>query len=200
MILLPGKEIGSPDVKKHLIDIEGGNGSLDYTDYFGEAKYQDVTHKFPFATIVPKSEFLSHFSEVKNALHGKKMEIILDDEPGFFYVGRIYVKPFKNDRAIGYIDIETECEPFKYKREKTVVSKAVNGTETITLTNARKHAVPEVNITTSTSLRISYGAGLIWDLGSGSFTLPELELKEGANPVTVTGTGSITFTWQEGML
>lgn len=197
---MPGKEIGSPEVKKHLIDIEGGNGSLDYTDFFGEAKYQNVTHKFPFATILPKSEFLSHFSKVKNALHGRKMPIILDDEPGFFYVGRIVVKPFKSDKSIGYIDIETECEPFKYKTEKTVVSRAINGTETITLTNARKHAVPEVNITTDTSLNIRYGSGLIWDLGSGSYTLPELELLEGDNPVTVTGVGNIAFSWQEGML
>lgn len=37
----------------------------------------------------------------------------------------------------------------------------------------------------------------IWDLGSGSYTLPELELKAGENAVSVTGTGTITFTYQE---
>lgn len=182
------------------IDVEGADGTLDYTDFFGEPKYSDVKHKFPFATQVPKGEFLSHYSQVKNALHGKKMRIILDDEPDFFYVGRIYVQPFSSDKTIGYITIEAECEPYKYKLAKTTVTQAIAGTVAITLTNARKRAVPEVTITTSTSLNIQYGSGLIWDLGPGSYTLPELELKEGDNLVTVTGTGSITFTWQEGEL
>lgn len=200
LLLLAGKEIGSPEVKRMIIEVEGADGTLDYTDFFGEPKYNDVTHKFPFATIVPKGEFLSHYSQVKNALHGKKMRIILDDEPDFFYVGRIFVQAFSSDKTIGYITIEAECEPYKYKLAKTTVSRAVNGTDNIVLTNARKRAVPEVTITTSTSLNIQYGSGLIWDLGPGSYTLPELELKEGDNLVTVTGTGSITFTWQEGEL
>jgi len=49
-------------------------------------------------------------------------------------------------------------------------------------------------------LRIVYGDNFIWDLGSGSYTLPELELMEGVNNVTVTGTGNIAFEWQEGDL
>ena len=200
LLLLPGKEIGSPEVKKKLLDVEGADGTLDYTDFFGEPKYSDVTHKFPFATIVPMNEFLSHYSTVKSALHGKKMPIILDDEPDYYYVGRLYVQGFTNEKNIGHITIEAECEPYKYKLAKTTVTKAVNGTDNIVLTNARKRAVPEVNIETETSINITYGSGLIWDLGPGSYTLPELELVEGDNTVTVTGTGSISFTWQEGVL
>lgn len=200
LLLLPGKEIGCPEVKRLEIDVEGADGTLDYTDFFGEPKYGNVTHKFPFATIVPMNEFLSHYSIVKNALHGKKMPIILDDEPGYYYVGRLYVQPFTSEKTIGHIIIEAECEPYKYKLAKTTVTRAVAGTETITLTNARKRAVPEVTIETETSINITYGSGFIWDLGPGSYTLPELELVEGNNLVTVTGTGTISFTWQEGAL
>ena len=59
--------------------------------------------------------------------------------------------------------------------------------------------MPEVQIATEDKLRISYGNN-IWDLGAGSYTLPELELTAGANTVEVTGTGTITFTYQEGDL
>ena len=96
--------------------------------------------------------------------------------------------------------MECDCEPYKYKLAKTVVTQAVDGTETVTLTNGRKRAVPLVTIETEASLRIVYGDNFIWDLGSGSYTLPELELMEGVNNVTVTGTGSIAFEWQEGDL
>ena len=198
-LILTSKEIGSPEIKEAKIDIPGADSELDLTDFFGEAKFSNVTHKFEFSTIVPASEFLSLFSTIKNALHGKKMRIILDGDPHFYYVGRLHVSSFKNDKNIGQISIEADCEPYKYKLEKTVVQATVANSATVTLTNSRKRAVPEVSITTANSIRIEF-QGNIWDLGAGSYTLPELELVEGANTVTLTGTGTVVFTWQEGDL
>lgn len=199
-LVLKSKEIGSPAVKVRKIEIEGADSALDYTDFFGGAKYEDVTHKFSFSTVVPQAEFLSLYSTIKNALHGKKKRIILEGDPSFYYMGRIHVLPFTNEKNIGKLEIECDCEPWKYKINPTVFSKAIAGTETIVLSNARKRAVPEVKIETESSIRIEYQGSNIWDLGAGSYTLPELELAEGENPVTVTGTGTITFTWQEGSL
>lgn len=193
-------EIGAPPVKKKELEIEGADGSIDYTDFFGRPNFGNVTHKFTFSSIVPRSEHLSLFTQIKNALHGQKLRIILDDDPGFYYVGRCYVSPYTNEKGAAIISVECECEPYKYKLAKTVVSKAVDGAEVITLTNGRKRAVPEITITTETSLNIVYQTVNVWDLGSGSYTLPDLELAAGENQVTVTGTGSITFTWQEGDL
>lgn len=195
-LILTSKEIGSPAVKIRKLEIEGADGSLDYTDFFGEPKYEDVTHKFSFATKVPQSEFLSLFSSVKNAIHGKKMRVILDDDPLFYYVGRPSVSQFTNEKNVGIISIEVDCEPYKYKLDKTVAEVYVNGTHTASLPNSRKRAVPEVKVESTGSIRIEF-MGNIWDLGKGSYTLPELELVEGENPVTVTGVGTVTFTYQE---
>lgn len=199
-LILGPKEIGAPSVKTKMLEIEGADGSIDYTDFFGGPKYGEATHVFPFSTLVPRSDFLSHYSFVKNALHGRKLRIVLDDDPGFYYVGRCYVSKFTSPDGIGIISVECECEPYKYKTEKTVVTRAVDGTDTIVLTNSRKRAVPEITITTETSLNIVYQDVNVWDLGSGSYTLPDLELTEGENTVTVTGTGEISFAWQEAML
>jgi hypothetical protein len=80
---------------------------------------------------------------------------------------------------------------------KTVATQAVNGTTVITLTNARKRAVPE--ITTTAAMTIVFGDGA-WTPSAGTFTIPELELAEGDNLVSVTGTGQITFAWTEGSM
>ena len=196
-LILASKEIGAPTVKITKIDVAGADGSLDLTDFFGEPKYENVILKFQFSTIVPQSEFPATFSAVKNALHGKKMRVILDGDSQFYYVGRLTVSSFTSSKGIGNISIEADCEPYKYKLEKTVISRAVNGTDTIVLTNSRKRAVPEVLIEAESSLNIVSQDGNVWALGSGSYTLPELELAEGENTVTVTGTGTIAFTWQE---
>lgn len=196
-LILGQKEIAAPTVKTNKLEIEGADGSLDFTDFFGGPKFGEVEHKFSFSTIEPRSDFLIQYAKVKNALHGQKLRIILDDDPGFYYVGRCYVSNFTNEKGIGTISVECECEPYKYKIAKTVVTQAVSGTSVISLTNARKRAVP--TITTTATMTITFGGGT-WTPSAGTFIIPELELVEGVNTVTVTGTGNITFTWQEGEL
>ena len=196
-LLLQGKEIGSPAIKVNKIDIPGADGSLDVTDYFGGAKFENVKHKFEFTTLAPRTEYYSLFSSIKNAIHGKRGRIVIDGDPSFYYVGRCSVSAFTNDKGAGFVTVECDCEPYKYKLEKTTVTNDISGTQTITLTNGRKRAVPE--ITTTADMTIVFGDGL-WTTSAGTYTIPELELVEGDNTVQVTGTGTITFTWQEGDL
>ena len=199
-LILGKKELGTPAVKDEKTDNPGGDGSLDQTEFFGEPKYENRTHRFDFSTMAPAEEFPAVYSRVLNRLHGKKMRIILDDDPLYFYLGRLHVSNFTSEKGVGTISVECDCDPYKYKIDFTVIAQAISGTQAITLTNGRKRAVPEVQIyTASGSIRIEY-QGSIWDLGTGVYTLPELELIEGENIVTVTGTGTVTFVWQEGDL
>ena len=193
-LLLTGKEIGSPEIKRQTIDIAGADGELDFTDFFGEPKYANVQHQFTFESIRPRNEQLSQFTDIKNKIHGKKGRIILDDDPSFVYVGRCSVSKYTNEKNIGKITVTCDCEPYKYMIENTVVYQVVDGTVDIPLINSRKRAVP--TITTTSDMTISFGGGT-WTNRAGTFTIPELELAEGENIVTVTGAGTITFTWQE---
>ncbi len=199
-LILAAKTIGTPSPKTETIDSPGGDGVLDLTEYFGEPKYGNRKLSFEFSSVVIPDDFMSLFSMVQNALHGKKMTITLDDDPGWYYTGRISVSEWKADRNIGKLTIDCDCEPYKRQTSPTVITKTVAGTATIILPNSRKRTVPEVVIASATGLNIAFGVGNVWDLGSGSYTLPELELVEGDNPVTVTGTGTITFTYTQGKL
>jgi phage-related protein len=128
LILSPNNAIGTPTPKYELIDIPGGDGMLDFTEAFGEVKYGNRPMSFEFSTMVPQTEFLSLFATVQSALHGQKMKIILDDDPDFYYMGRITVSEWKASRLIGKLTIDCDCEPFKYKAQKTVVSATLDGT------------------------------------------------------------------------
>lgn len=198
LMVLSAKEIGAPPTKKEAIDIPGGDGELDFTEFFGEPKYGNVTHKFTFTAI--GGDLLTRYAKVKNALHGKKMRITLDAEPYYYYVGRCEVSSFHDEHGVGTIVVTCDCEPYKYAQGKTVVYQAVNGVADVILLNGRMRAVPEVRVETTGTMNVVFGQSNVWALGSGSYTLPELELTEGENIVTVTGTGTITFTWQEGEL
>ena len=199
-LILATKTIGTPSPKTETIDIPGGDGVLDLTEFFGETKYDNRNLSFEFSSMVIPSEFMTLFSTVQNALHGKKMTITLDDDPGWYYVGRISVSEWKADRNIGKLVVDCDCEPYKYQISPTVVNRSISGTSIITLQNSRKRAIPTVKITSGSGLTVTFGSGSVWTLASGSYLLPELELVEGDNLVTVTGTGSITFTYTQGKL
>lgn len=121
-LILGSKTIGTPSPKTETIDIPGGDGVLDLTEFFGETKYKNRTLSFEFSSMVTPSEFMSLFSMVQNALHGKKMTITMDDDPDWYYTGRISVSEWKADRNIGKLTIDCDCEPYKNK----LTSRAVN--------------------------------------------------------------------------
>lgn len=192
-LLLSKKEIGSPKVKEYTIKVEGGDGVLDYTDYFGGAKYDNLTHKFTFTTTIQPA--LTYFSRLKNLLHGKKMHITLDEDSDYYYVGRLSVSSLTNEKNIYALEIECDCEPYKYKNDVTVVTQTVSGSATITLSNMRKKVVPK--IITTAEMTFTFAETSVTHT-AGTFYIPEFELSEGDNVVTVTGTGNVTFEYQEG--
>lgn len=199
-LILASKTIGTPSPKTETIEIPGGDGVLDLTEFFGQTKFSNRNLSFEFSSVVIPSDFMSLFSMVQNALHGKKLSIILDDDPGWYYNGRISVSEWKVDRNIGKLTIDCDCEPYKYQISTTAITKAISGSLTFELPNSKKRVVPEVKVTSASGLTITFGSGKVWTLAAGSYLLPELELVEGNNPVTVAGTGSITFTYRQAKL
>ena len=194
-LILASKEIGSPKEKKNTIPIEGADGELDLTEFFGSVKYDNRTLKFSFSSVA--YPFADHYSMVLNALHGQKVHIVLDEDPDWYYVGRLSVSPYTSDKHIGKIDIEADCEPYKYKKDETVISKVVSNSETIVLPNSRKRVIPTIK--TTAPMQFAFG-GRTTQVNAGTFLIPTLELVEGNNEVTVTGTGTVTFSYREGGL
>lgn len=197
LVLSPNNAIGTPAPKYQLLDIPGGDGVLDFTEAFGEVKYSNRQLSFEFSTMVPQSEFLALFATVQNALHGQKLKIVLDDDPEWYYMGRITVSEWKADRLIGSLTIDCDCEPFKQYIYETTVSEIVTSNATIPIQNERMPSVPK--ITTNAEFLISFN-GHNDTYPAGTFTIPELELREGTNQVYVEGNGRISFTYRKGRL
>lgn len=197
-LILSEKELKSPNIKTYTVEIEGSNGILDFTEFFGAVKYENrkLTFKFIKPQIVPDG-FLSLYSLVQDTLHGQKMQVILDDDPAYFYYGRVSINDWKSNKGIGEIVIEVDADPYKQSITETVVTKSVSGSASIILDNDKMPVVP--TITTNSEFLIDFGS--YNDVYSaGTFQIPELELGEGANNIYVEGTGTITFRYRKGRL
>lgn len=194
-LILSQKKIGTPSPKTEIIDIPGGDGVLDLTEFFGEVKYNNRELSFEFSTMVPQAEFMDLFSRVQNALHGQKIQIILDDDSEWYYVGRITVSEWKAEKAIGKLTIDCDCEPYKTRHGDTVIFQMVEGTETtVILPNGRKPVVPIIDITGNVDL--TFGTNF-WSLAEGRYELPAVRLVNGDNTVLLNGTGTASFTYRE---
>jgi hypothetical protein len=194
-LILSSKTIGTPSPKTEVIDIPGGDGVLDLTDFFGEVKYGNRELSFEFSTMVPQEEFMELFSRVQNALHGKKMQIVLDDDAEWTYMGRITVSEWKAEKSIGKLAIDCDCEPYKSRLGDTVIYQIVSDEEiSVDLPNGRKSVIPVIDITGNVNL--TFGENF-WALSAGKYELPALKLTNGNNTVVVGGNGTATFTYRE---
>lgn len=197
-LVLASKELKSPKAKTNTVEIEGADGVLDYTEFFGDVKYDNrqLTFSFIKPQIVPDG-FLALYSLVQDTIHGKKMQVILDDDPAYFYYGRVSINEWKSNKRIGEIVIEVDAEPYKQAVTETVASYTVSSNANIVLVNDKMPVVP--TITTDAEFLIKYG-----DYNeihpAGTFQIPEIELTKGDNHIYVEGYGTISFRYRKGRL
>lgn len=197
-LILQKQEIGAPEPKTIQIEVEGGDGVLDLTEFFGQVKYKNRLLSFTFSKPgITQKEFLALYSTVQGAIHGKKMKVILDDDPNCYYFGRVEINKWKSNRNIGEIVIEVDAEPYKNEIGVSSYMQNVKSNATLSIINSQKPVVPK--ITSNAEFLISFN-GFNEIYPAGTFTIPELELKEGFNQVYVEGTGSITFEYKRGWL
>ena len=75
--------IPMPDPKEQQVDIPGGDGSIDLTEINGRPAYKDrsgVELVFDLLDGDYETWFMK-YSEFAKKVHGKKVKMVLDDEP-----------------------------------------------------------------------------------------------------------------------
>ncbi len=107
--------VSMPKPKILIIEIPGSSTTLDLTESLtGKVEYEARTLTFklgknemPYAWQVKLSEFMAD-------VHGKKVKVILDIEPEFYYTGRCEVLNFSRSQMLGVIEVKVQCDPYKW--------------------------------------------------------------------------------------
>lgn len=156
-VILISQEIGVPKPKTYTVDIEGMDGSLDLSEFFGEIKYENRTLKFTFETIEKISDWQLRMSIISSFLHGQKMKIEVWSDPDFHYIGRCSIDEYSSSSRLGKIVIFCDAEPYKYKQNITTFN-LTSGTNTVN--NGRMTAFAD--LMNESEIKINnkvYGAG-----------------------------------------
>ena len=82
----------------------------------GKVNYEPRTISFEFIVMANRAQWPSLYSEIQNYLHGKRIRIIMDDDPNFYYEGRVTVGDLAPDKKIAVLTMEAQVEPYKRER------------------------------------------------------------------------------------
>lgn len=212
--------ISPPTPKTLYVDIPESDGKLDLSESLsGEIKFDNRTITFEFNVREARSRWTDLYSEILNYLHGKRMNIYLDEDPKYYYSGRLQVDEWRSDKKTSTLVITADVDPYKYNingsldpwewdsfnfetdviREYADIS--VNGSRTFTICGSRRSVVPLfiVNSADDTGMQVVF-QGNTFDLLEGTNRVPNIVIKEGESEVTFIGNGTVSIDYREGSL
>lgn len=98
-----------------------------------------------FAVVNGYRDWASLYTEIMTKLHGRIMTIAFEDDPGYYYRGRVSVTNWDSQESYSVITIEALCEPYKYGEDITAI---LNGRDN-TFVAATEYETPAVVTLTS---------------------------------------------------
>ena len=136
-------------------------------------------------------------NKIYNALHGKDVQVILDEEPSHYFYGRVTVESAARSQIAGQVVLSVDCEPYRYEIQETSVTFTGTGGRQCVLTNDRMWVSPTV--TASASCSMVFGSTL-FSLAQGEHKRADIVLRDGENQFYLFGDASVTFRYRKGCL
>lgn len=212
-LILSSKTIEPPAPKINKVSVPSMNGSIDLTEALtNSVKYEDRKITLTFTVVDSRHLWATKISAIENYLHGQKMQIMFDDDPDYYYEGRVVVNEWTSSKALGTLNIECTVDPFKYtigddwlwdpfSFETGVINEApvveVDGEETVTMEASIKDTCPEFYATSTMMVTFK---GSTYTLSSGTSKIYDIIFDVGENELTFEGHGTVTILYKGGSL
>ena len=200
-MLLTDKSLTPPTPKTNYISVDGRDGDLDLSEALtGEIKFENRKAKYKFfVSAGTYNDRENLIAKILSVIHGRKLKIMIDDDPDHYMVGRCAVTDVKNINAYATMTVDATCEPWKYKVFETIRTVEVTGSaiELNCVNTGVKTVVPMLKVTGSINLEFD---SLKIALSEGVFKVPELRLATGLKILTVSGNGALSVIYREAIL
>jgi len=191
----------TPQSQTNTITVPGRSSPIRFTEALGRVSYQPRSFSVTLSMLGTRERFDAMTAALANKYAGQLTKVILSEEPTLYAIGTLELEP-AYDPKTGKGQIVLSCsdgDAYRYHVTETVVS--TTGNVVAALSCDSMPVVPAVTTTAETALSWTAGGDTFEkSLSAGTWTIPELELTEGENSVTVVTEGTVTFTYREGRL
>lgn len=200
--------ISMPEAKEQVIDIPGGDGAIDLSEINGRPMYGMRTVELEYhLRNVDNEKWNSIYSEIGAAITGKKVKMVLDDDPDHYYMARLKVDGEKTDYVNAELTFSGTAEPFKYDLTatnepwlwdtfnfETGVIREIEEVEItaennkVTIIGAGIDTPPVFVVSQADNLKLTYG-GRTYTLKVGRNRFPAVQVGKEDVTLTFSGTG-----------
>ena len=190
-LALSAISIEIPEVKQYRVELPGGDGELDFTDFFGGQKLSnrlieaDLVYARSDGPIPQDIMF-----KVINEWHGRKFDISDSLDPGHKYIGRVMLTDLDGRRNYSIVRLTAICDPYRLETSPTVLSGTIpaGGTLYLTADILRMSVLPEITVSAATA--VTYGEKQ-QVIQAGTYPLSE-KLPEGQHALKFVGAEGTT--------
>ena len=193
-----------PAYDQNFVKIPGSSLTLDMSTVLsdGEPTYSQRTLTATFESSEgDRMARKSRIDAMTNLLDGRRLDIILPDDPDHFLTGRVSVQMVYSDLAHSSVRLVAICDPWRYNTQETVVTLTASTKEkTALLSNlGRRTVVPTLMVTGEVLLKFN---NTTHTLSAGTYKVPAIFLNTGAHEIiySTPSTGSVTLTYREASL
>jgi len=198
-LYLTDYSVGTPEPLLNLIDVPGRPGKLDATLALnGKVNYttRPVTAEFHVRNN-PYPDFHTLLSTLLRLFNGTESKMVFSTDPDWYYKGRFTIDAEKTNPVSSTIVIKCD-DAFPYKLESYTNTGTLNG-GTGVLVCVGKDYNGTVTVNVSAAMSLTFG-GTTYQLASGNNTIREIHIAKGNNSLSFTGSGTISVTYERGIL
>lgn len=106
--------INPPSVKKEQTDVPIMDGVVDFsTEPSGSMSYGFRQGSIEFLAENGFRPWHELYSEIADYLHGQYARLILEDDPNYYYEGRLFVNEWRSDEHWSFVTIGYKLKPAK---------------------------------------------------------------------------------------
>ena len=191
----------APQSQNETLTVPGRNTPIRFSAALGRVAYQPRSFDMTFSMLGDRVEYDVLVSATVNQFAGQLCRVTLSEDPTLYAVGTLEAAP-SYDPLTGKGILVLSCtdgDAYLYHVDETTVS--ANGSRTVTLQNDYMPVVPIITTTAETTLRWSIdGETFHKTVSAGTWEIPELELRNGVNTISIVSESAIKFTYREGRL
>lgn len=145
-----------PALKAHYTNIDASNGTIDQTTALTEYPvFDDRSNSWTFYVInngveinTYHGEWFDRYSKIANTIHGQKVKVYLDDQPDYYYTGRVTINNWSNGNTWSQIQIGYQLYPYKLSVEDYDTGiQNVSGTTAIKVVGSEMPISPKITVT-----------------------------------------------------
>lgn len=205
-----------PPVNEKIVTVPGMSGAIDATEVCAGYPTYGMRDglKFVFQLYNDWFDFEIAKSHLAEWLHGKKVKMILDSDPAYYYVCRLKIDADKTNKVKSTITVTGYAEPMKYEitssdedwmwdsfsfeagviRELAGVEVIADNTEVIILAGDYSTS-PIFKVSESINLAVTYG-GYTYPLPVGDTKIPRIRVGEEDVMLVFSGQGKLDISYR----